>query len=802
MQSWLLGFAVFPNRCRVLEAETDGNLVEVRGGDSLFCSHKDCLNMLRLERVAITSILIGFLFLSVACSKIPLGSRLSGGNGFWASENGDFAMGFFRYCGQYSVGIKFNSSSVPDCEQTVVWLAGASRRVGSNSYFELTGRGELVLFDSGSRQIVWTSNTSNADVESAVLGNDGNFVLLDRYTNVVWQSFSYPSDTLLPGQNLSAGSVLRATSRNSVASVYTLSMDVSGQLQLRWETSVVYWTKGKGNLSDLAVRALLSSDGSLQLLNQESKPVWSVYGEDHGDLDVKFRFLRLDSDGNLRLYSWANGSRSWVPVWQAFENQCGVFATCGLHGICVYNSSGSHFCKCPFPSSGNSSSDCLIPYDPNCASNYSILRYNNMFLYGIYPPNETVVQTSLQRCWRLCQEDPQCHAVSFINNGSAQCHLKTTQYVSGWSDASSSSISLVKTCSDPMAVLPSPMPDVANSKPEICLVCVIEVSIASCIAFVLIQFGIGLYIHRRRRYIAIKSASAAYSVPNASGCAMLSYSEIKALTENFNEPIGPTMFKGVLSDGRLVAVKHLDGSIEERKFRSAVVKIGSICHKNLVKLEAYCCESGYRFLVYEYAKNGSLDKCLEDPGICRGLTWAKRVNICLTVARAMYYLHTGCREFISHGNLKCQNVVLDDELGAKVSEFGLRVVLRGESHDEGPGETDVRDIGRMMVVLITGCQNADEACKRAYDRWMSGESEIVTDKRMEGAVNLDELERTLRLVFWCVQGDERMRPSMGEVVQVLEGRLPVDPPPPLYCHHNQTSPEDEQTSTPSSTSGL
>lgn len=778
---------------------------EVGVGDSLFCSHKDCLNMLRLERVAISSILllwilIGFLLLSVACSKIPLGSRLSGGNSYWASANGNFAIGFFKYCGQYSVGIKFNSSSIPDCEQTVVWLAGASRRVGGNSYFELTEQGELVLFDSASRQIVWTSNTSNADVESAVLRNDGNFILLDQKANVVWQSFSYPSDTLLPGQNLSAGSVLRATSRNSVASVYTLSMDVSGQLQLRWETSVIYWTKG--NPSDSAVRALLSSDGILQLLNRRSKSVWSVYGEDHGDSDVKFRFLRLDSDGNLRLYSWANGSRSWIPVWQAFDNQCGVFATCGLHGICVYNASGSHICKCPFTSAGNSSSDCLIPYDQSCASNYSILRYNNMFLYGIYPPNETVIQTSLQRCWRLCEEDPNCHAVSFINNGSAQCRLKKTQYVSGWSDASLSSISLVKTCSDPMAVLPSPMQDVTESKSEICLVCVIEVSIASCIVFILIQFGIGIYIHRRRRYIAIKSASA-YSVPNASGCIMLSYSEIKGLTENFNDQIGPKMFKGVLSDGRLVSVKHLDASIEERKFRSAVLKIGSICHKNLLKLDAYCCESGYRFLVYEYAKNGSLDKCLEDPGICRRLTWTKRINICLTVARAMYYLHTGCREFISHGNLKCQNVLLDEELEAMVSEYGLRIFLReDESNNEGPAETDVRDFGRMMVVLITGCQNAEDACKWAYDRWVKAESEIVTDKRMEGAVDLNELERALRLVFWCMQADERMRPSMSEVVQVLEGRLPVDPPPPLYCHHNQMSPEDEQTSTPSSTSGL
>lgn len=756
-------------------------------------------SMIEHKSTAISSVLllwisIRFLFSSVSCSRILLGSRLSSQeNNYWVSANGYFEIGFLNYSCQHSFGIRFSSSFFPDNEHAVIWVAGG--RVGSNSYFELTHDGELILFDSTIGGIGWISNTSNAGIESAVLRDDGNFVLLNQKNDVVWQSFSSPSDTLLPGQNLSVSKFLRASSRSSETSHYSLYMNVSGQLQLRWDSSVIYWTVG--DPAQPAVRAMLNNEGILQGHDQRSKVVWSVFGEDFSDRDVKFRFLKLDFDGNLRLYSWRNDSRSWRSVWQAFDNQCKVFATCGLHGICLFNSSGSHICNCPFTITGDSSSECLVPYQPNCSSGISMIRHDHMFLYGIFPPNETVVQTSLQHCQRLCEEDPYCYAVSFVNEGIPQCRIKKSQYVSGWLDPSSSSISFVKTCSNPIAVLPTQKDNVTDSSSEICTRCLIEVSLASVLAFIVIQLGIGLYIHRSRRYVRKKEVSMNV-VPNASGCIMLSYPEIKDLTENFKNQVGPKMFKGVLPDNRFVVIKDLNTSIEERKFRNAVLRIGNIHHKNLLKLEAFCCESTYRFLVYEFAKNGSLAKCLGDPKIYKRLTWRKRINICQSVARAVSYLHTGCREFINHGNLKCENVVLDANLEAKVSEYGLRALLLEPSSNEGPAETDVRDFGKMMLVLITGNQNANDACKWAYGKWAGAELETIADKQIEGGIDLDELERALRLAFWCLQVDERMRPSMGEIVKVLEGMLAVDPPPPLFGHRNQQPTPPPPSSSPSS----
>ncbi|PSS01808.1 G-type lectin S-receptor-like serine/threonine-protein kinase [Actinidia chinensis var. chinensis] len=710
---------------------------------------------------------VGFLLFSVVISEIPLGSKLSVvENNYWTSSNGDFAIRFFNRSDQYSVGIHFNSNSIPLCKQTVVWVAGADLIVGNNSYFQLTRNGELVLFDSTRGVVAWTSKTSNSSVASAALLDSGSLVLLNIKREIVWQSFDTPTDTLLPGQNLSVNQTLRGASRNSVSSYYSLHLE--GQLQLRWENNVVYW-QSKSPPQTIP-RAILGSDGTLQLLDQRSKVVWSVFGEDHNDSDVKLRFLRLDVDGNLRLYSWIDVLKSWRPVWQAIENQCDVFATCGLRGICVFNVSGSPLCRCPFTPTSNSNLKCLVPYGNECKSGSFMTAYEHTFLYEIYPPNKTIALASLQQCKSLCQEDPLCTAVSYTNDGTAQCRIMKTPYITGQSNPSLRSISFVKKCSDPIAALPVSPASSSSSQHRLCIPCLIGVGSATFVFFFVIQIGIGFYIYKKRTHI-LRKAALAYTGPDSKGLISLSFSEISELTGIFKHEIGPNMFKGTLPSNRPIIVKDLKDGMEGRKFRSTVLKIGSIYHRNLVHLEGYCCESNHRFLVYEFAENGSLATCMEDPKLCKRLTWVKRMEICLTVARAIAYLHTGCREFVSHGNLKCENVVLDENFEAKVSEFGL---------DRVHAETDVKDFGKMVVELVSGRREGDDFCEWAYEMWVKGEGEKVIDGRIEGGINIEQLEKVLRIAFWCLHVDEQMRPSMGEVTNVLEGTLSVDPPPPPF----------------------
>lgn len=740
----------------------------------------------------------GLLIWRAESSVIRLDSKLSmGENSSWVSSTGNFEIGFFRQGNRYSVGIRFSSASIPDSSREVVWVAGCDSQVSSDSHFELTENGELVLYDSGSGKIVWISNTGNASVTSAMLRDDGNFVLINKNDDVVWQSFDTPCDTLLPGQNLAASMTLRPHKSDGLSSYYSLHMNTSGELQLRWESNVIYWRKGEA--LHPSFHAMLSSNGIFEVLDQTSRPVWSAYGVDHSDSDIKFRFLRLDSDGNLRLYSWVDASKSWRTAWQAVGNQCEVFATCLLRGICVFNTSGSHMCRCPFPSIGQSPSQCLIPYQQSCKSGSSMISHENTMLYGIYPPNETIVHTNLKNCRSLCQEDPRCTAVSFMNDGTAECRLKSTQYVGGWSDASLNVVSFVKICSDPLAILPpkssSSVPENTPEPESICIPCLIGAAAGTFVLFFCIQLVIGLLMWKRRKHLK-KQAAQTYAVPYYKGCVMLSYSEVRDMTENFKHQIGPKMHRGLLHNGKPVAVKTLDADIEEKTFRSRVSKLGSIYHKNLVKLDGYCYDSINRFLVYEFVKNGCLRKCLEDPKMSKKLTWKKRMHICVTVARAISYLHTECREFLSHGNLKCENVVLDHNLEAKVSEFGLKSIIGDRSDIEEPAETDVNDFGKIVMEVISGRTFDHDLCEWAYEKLLRAETGSILDVRIDDGVNSDELERAVRIAFWCLQENYRMRPSMGEVVQVLEGRLSVDSPAYPFGKCHPTLPEESPESSP------
>ncbi|KAL1312398.1 hypothetical protein HN51_039013 [Arachis hypogaea] len=732
---------------------------------------------------------ICFLLYPVVRADIPVGSKLCVvDNGSWVSKNGNFAVGFFNISdepNQFSIGIRFNNKSIPYSQQTMVWTAGFQTAVGNKSCFQITTNGDMILFDDQG-MIAWNSNTSNKGVVSASLLDNGNLVLMDREQKIIWQSFDDPDDTLLPGQYLSCDKSLRAATKDLVSSYYTLSMNVSGHLMLRWESNIPYWISESPSTSNLT--AYLTNNGALQLLDNSSNVVWSVFGEDHNE-SVSYRFLRIDVDGNLRLYSWVEASQSWRSVWQAVENQCKVFATCGKQGVCVLSPSGTADCVCPFEQTDTGT--CLVPYEQKCEPGSTMMTYWNTHLYGIYPVDGPGIISSLHQCMQLCQNDSRCTVATFSNDGVPQCSIKKSEYVTGYSDPSLSSVSFVKRCSFPFAVNPTLGSSPPTKRaPSFCVPCLIGAASGTCFVVVIIQLGIVFYIYRRkistRRKENLASAGA-----NSKGLVALSFSEIKSLTEDFKDQIGPNMFKGMLPNKSLVAVKELNAPIDDRKFRSAVLKIGSIHHRNLVKLEGYCCEFNHRFLVYEYAKNGSLEKYIDDSPLCKKLTWRKRVDICSSVAKAINYLHSECREFISHGNLKCENVMLDENLEAKVSEFGFAIVDGEAVYSGFSAERDIADFGMLVLTLLTGCRDQTELCEWSYKEWIEGNAANVIDKRIEGGANPNELERVLRIAFWCLQSDERQRPSMLEVVRVLDGTLSVDPAPPPFSGHRPLLEESE-----------
>ncbi|KNA02614.1 hypothetical protein SOVF_216780 [Spinacia oleracea] len=169
-----------------------------------------------------------------------------------------------------------------------------------------------------------------------------------------------------------------------------------------------------------------------------------------------------------------------------------------------------------------------------------------------------------------------------------------------------------------------------------------------------------------------------------------SYKELKSATNKFNpdNSIGKggfgTVFRGILRDGKSVAVKKLDAasSIQaEREFQSELTILGSIRSSHIVSLLGYCIEKNKRVLVYEYMPNRSVqDLLFSDVNVNLGcMNWERRFQIIQDVVRALEFLHNECDPPVIHGDIKPSNVLLDWDFKAKISDFGLsRVKVEDE----------------------------------------------------------------------------------------------------------------------------
>lgn len=304
------------------------------------------------------------------------------------------------------------------------------------------------------------------------------------------------------------------------------------------------------------------------------------------------------------------------------------------------------------------------------------------------------------------------------------------------------------------------------------------------------------------------------------------YGDLEAATDGFRAPIGRgscgSVFRGVLDDGAVVAVKRIDRPAEQgdRDFRSEIAVVASIQHANLVRLLGYCLNSGggHRLLVYEFARHGSLDRWIFDSsGEEQRLPWALRVRIAVEVAKALAYLHHHCRSKVLHLDVKPENVLLDGGFHALLADFGLskmmgrdesRVVisLRGTKGYLAPEwlmetgvteKSDVYSYGMVLLEMVGGRRNCllveeegGGGGGRKRRKWSYFPATVaekmrqrrvmeVVDGRMGiGAEEEEEVEKVVNVALWCIQEERKMRPSMERVVDMLEGRMGVVETPP------------------------
>ncbi|XP_049348272.1 probable receptor-like protein kinase At5g20050 [Solanum verrucosum] len=299
--------------------------------------------------------------------------------------------------------------------------------------------------------------------------------------------------------------------------------------------------------------------------------------------------------------------------------------------------------------------------------------------------------------------------------------------------------------------------------------------------------------------------------------------ELEEATNNFGLLVGrgssACVFKGVLSDGASVAVKRINGEERgDKEFKSEVAAIASVQHVNLVRLYCSVPPSGPRFLVYEYIVNGSLDNWIfRKRGIRGCLSLDLRCRVGLDVAKALSYLHHDCRSCILHFDVKPENILLDENHRAILVNFGLsklmgkvesRVVttIRGTRGYLAPEwllengiseKSDVYSYGMVLLEMIGGRRNItltengksiNSKSKFSYlpkivsEKLEQGKVMEVVDERLVheaaiGGVAVEmQVKRLACVAFSCIQERPSLRSTMARVVEMLEGRGPVEAP--------------------------
>uniref|UniRef100_A0A0D3ELQ5 Protein kinase domain-containing protein n=3 Tax=Oryza TaxID=4527 RepID=A0A0D3ELQ5_9ORYZ len=260
-----------------------------------------------------------------------------------------------------------------------------------------------------------------------------------------------------------------------------------------------------------------------------------------------------------------------------------------------------------------------------------------------------------------------------------------------------------------------------------------------------------------------------------------------------------TVYRLSVGEKAAFAVKKLSrGSAEmDRGFERELDTMGDIKHRNIVPLCGYYAAPHFNLLIYELMPNGSLDTILHGKEETRrALGWEARHKIAAGVARGLAYLHHDCIPHVIHRDIKSSNILLDHNMEARVSDFGLATLMKpNHSHvttvvagtfgylapeyfETGRATTkgDVYSYGVVLLELLTGKRPTDESFLENGTRLVTWVKETMEEKREEHAVDsalessfpAEEVKLVFKVADKCLESEPCNRPTMAEVVKLLE----------------------------------
>ncbi|KZV53241.1 G-type lectin S-receptor-like serine/threonine-protein kinase [Dorcoceras hygrometricum] len=743
------------------------------------------------------------------------------------------------------VGIMYN---VP--VMTVIWVANRENPLNDpNGSVQISGDGDLVILD-GEKEVVWSSNASNPVANSSVqLLDTGNLVLQDTLNlGVKWQSFEHASDSWLPKMKFltdpSMNEKIVLTSWRSPSDPalgrFTSTIEPIEIPQLFvWNGQYPYWRSGPWNghiFTGIPGAEAYYQNGfdsfdvngfdSFDVVNDNPETAYLTFSSTNVSI---LRLFALSTSGILQHRAWANGTQEWEVIWSSIGTECDIYGKCGPFGICDARSNPVCSCLQGFVpkiheewNAANWTGGCTRETPLQCQNNSSIGGIGKkdgfrMLKRVKLPDHFKRFSASEEDCRNQCSNDCSCIAYAFVSG--IGCLRWTGSLID-------------------MQNLPSGDTDVyirlahselAHKKYMKAIIAAIAV-----LGFIIVLVGIYFFRKRLLKYTAgCKGNHASSDVVADKGymgeimlrCDVLGirleklplfkFEMLAKATDHFHSTnklgqggFGP-VYKGKLPNGQEVAIKRLVRSSNQglKEFVTEVEVMSKLQHRNLVKILGCCLECGEKMLVYEYMPCGSLDGYIFDSHKQAFLDWNRRVNIIEGICRGILYLHRDSRLRIIHRDLKAGNILLDEELNPKISDFGTARIFGGNdvqanttrvvgtrgymapeyvSQGRFSEKTDVYSFGVMLLEIVSGKENNSfqledqeqmSLIAYAWKQWQEGDISCLIDPVIFDTALEIQMMRYVQVGLLCVQETAKDRPCISIILSMLNNEIAVLPRP-------------------------